>query len=137
VTRSGGPQLRISGGPQRGNPAVADRARQYLAIAKAGQAFPRSVSLPVGSLRIGNDFILYAAGGEITTDYALRLKRESPVPDPWLIGYAYEVPSYIPSARLLKEGGYEAGDTSLKGLGLYGRYNPSIEDIIVEALVGQ
>jgi hypothetical protein len=40
-------------------------------------------------------------------EYALRLKKELGVTV--VLGYANEVPCYIPSEKVLAEGGYEAG----------------------------
>jgi hypothetical protein len=45
----------------------------------------------------------------VCVDYALRLKREIGPGEVWPVAYANEVPCYIPSERILKEGGYEAG----------------------------
>ena len=59
--------------------------------------------------------------------------RSGPPDDPWLIGYAYEVPCYIPSIRILKEGGYEA-DYSLIYYGIYGPFRTSIEGILTERM---
>jgi hypothetical protein len=70
-------------------------------------------------------------------DYALRLKRELAADHPWTIGYAYEVPCYIPSMRVIREGGYEA-ESSLTYYGVYGPFKPAIENLIcsrVKALV--
>jgi neutral ceramidase len=59
-------------------------------------------------------------------DYGHPLKPMLAEDHPWTIGYAYEVPCYIPSARLLKEGGYEA-DSSLIYYGYYGPFRGEIE----------
>lgn len=40
-------------------------------------------------------------GGEVVVDYGIRLKRALAADNPWLVGYAYEVPCYIPSVRIL------------------------------------
>jgi len=48
----------------------------------------------------------------------------------WTIGYAYEVPCYIPSARVIKEGGYES-DSSLIYYGYYGPFRGEIETKLV------
>ena len=50
-----------------------------------------------------------ALSGEVCVDYALRLKRELGPERTWVAGYANQVPCYIPSDRVLAEGGYEAG----------------------------
>jgi hypothetical protein len=54
---------------------------------------------------------------------------------PWLIGYAYEIPCYIPSARLIKEGGYET-ESSLVYYGYYGPFRGSIETQLLTGLEG-
>jgi neutral ceramidase len=48
-----------------------------------------------------------------------------------VVGYAYEVPCYIPTARIIKEGGYEP-DTSLIYYGLYGPFLTKIEPMIID-----
>src|SRR5437763_1814895 len=46
------------------------------------------------------------------------------------MGYSNDVMAYIPSARVLKEGGYEA-DSSQIYYGMPGKWSPTIEDAIV------
>jgi len=69
---------------------------------------------------------LRARAGEVVVDYSRRLKRMLADDHPWPIGYAYEVPCYIPSARLVKEGGYET-ESSMIYYGLYGPFRGGIE----------
>lgn len=47
--------------------------------------------------------------GEVVVDYSLRLKTEFDATRIWVNAYANDVPCYIPSERILKEGGYEGG----------------------------
>jgi hypothetical protein len=49
------------------------------------------------------------------------------------IGYAYEVPCYIPSERLLKEGGYET-ESSLVFYGFYAPFRPGIDTQLIDRL---
>src|SRR2546422_6343146 len=72
-------------------------------------------------------------GGEDVVDYARRFKRIFAADHPWLIGYAYEVPCYIPSVRILKEGGYEA-ESSLIYYGIYGPFRAHIEGILIRKM---
>ena len=49
-------------------------------------------------------------GGEMVVDYSLRLKRElGKRRAVWVVGYSNDVMGYIPSLRVLREGGYEGG----------------------------
>jgi hypothetical protein len=110
--------------------AMRQRAELYLKWLDGGQPLPRSLKLPLAALRLGDDLTFVLMGGEVVVDYSRRLKRLLAEDHPWMVGYAYEVPCYIPSARLLKEGGYEA-ESSLPYYGLYGPFRTSIEDLLV------
>ena len=75
-------------------------------------------------------FTLVALGGEVVVDYALRLAREYPERRTWVAGYSNDVFGYVPSARVLREGGYEGGDAMI----YYGRPGPfteAVEELIV------
>lgn len=67
---------------------------------------------PVQVVRFGRDLTLLAIGGETVVDYSLRLKRELAGPIVWVAGYSNDVFTYLPSSRVLAEGGYEAGGAS-------------------------
>ena len=79
-------------------------------------------------LKIG-DLTLIALAGEVVTDYSLRLKRELGG-DVWVAGYSNDLCSYIPSARMYKEGGYEVIDSMIY-YDLPGPYKPEIEERII------
>jgi len=64
---------------------------------------------PVQMVRFGRDLTMIALGGETCVDYSLRLKRELTESPVWVAGYSNDVFTYLPSARVLAEGGYEAG----------------------------
>ncbi len=94
---------------------------------------PTSQRMPVQVWRFGRDVTLVTLGGEVVVDYALRLRREYADDDVWPVGYANDVFGYVPSARVLKEGGYEGGGALL----YYGRPGPfdaTVEDRIFAAL---
>ena len=66
---------------------------------------------PVQVIQFGNDLSLITLGNEVVIDYVLRLKRElGKVDGPviWVAGYSNVYSGYIPSKRVLLEGGYEA-----------------------------
>jgi hypothetical protein len=74
---------------------------------------------------------MVALGDEVVVDYALRLKKEYPKENLIVAGYCNEVMCYIPSRRVLKEGGYEPVDSMI----YYGHPGPFREDV-EENLVG-
>jgi neutral ceramidase len=74
---------------------------------------------PVQAWRLGGT-TLVAMGGEVVADYALRLKRERASDALWVAAYANDVSCYVPSLRVLDEGGYEGGGAMI----YYGRPGP-------------
>jgi neutral ceramidase len=81
-------------------------------------------------VRFGDDLIMVALAGEVVVDYSLRLKRELAGPVVWVAAYTNDVFGYIPSVRVLQEGGYEAGE-AMRYTDLPGPFAPSIEERIV------
>ena len=72
--------------------------------------------------------------GEVVVDYAVRLKREFDASRLWITAYANDTPCYIPSERVLKEGGYE-GREAMVIYGLPTAWGARVEELIVaEAL---
>ena len=66
---------------------------------------------PVQVIQFGNDLSIITLGNEVVIDYVLRLKRELGKEDGpiiWVAGYSNVYSGYIPSKRVLLEGGYEA-----------------------------
>lgn len=124
---------RLSADAAHADPYVAARANLWLPRVDAGETMPTAVSLPMEVVRIGDDVTFFFLGGEVVVDYALRLRREFAGEGPWMVGYAFEVPCYIPSMRILKEGGYEA-DSSLIYYGIYGPILGRSEDLILAKL---
>lgn len=79
-------------------------------------------------LQIG-DLKLVALAGEVVTDYSLRLKKEFGG-NIWVASYSNDLCSYIPSARMYDEGGYEVVDSMIY-YDLPGPYTPAIEERII------
>jgi hypothetical protein len=116
---------------------VRGRAEAYLKMLSAGRPLPDAVKLPLSVVRVGNELTFVLLGGEVVVDYSRRIKRLLAGENPWTVGYAYEVPCYIPSARVIHEGGYET-ESSMIYYGFYGPFRGEIETQIlgrVDALV--
>ena len=88
---------------------------------------------PVQAVRLGHDLTLVALGGEPVVDYVLRAKRELKGEDLIVAGYCHDVMGYIPSRRVLLEGGYEAVDNTVY-YGLPGPFAESVEETVFAAV---
>lgn len=88
---------------------------------------------PVQAVQFGPDLTLVTLAGETVVDFSLRLKRElagsSAV---WVAGYSNDVFGYVPSLRVLNEGGYEAGG-AFRYSPLPGPFAPTVEERIISA----
>lgn len=95
-------------------------AETLLEILDAEGALPKSYPVPVQVIHFGDQLTMVTMGGEVVVDYSLRLKRElGKSRAVWVAGYSNDVMTYIPSLRVLREGGYEGG-----GAMRYVRSNP-------------
>jgi hypothetical protein len=84
-------------------------ARLNLGRLARGETLPTKVSYLIQTWAFGDGLAIVFLPGEVVVDYSLRLKREFDASRLWVNAYANDVPCYIPSERVLKEGGYEAG----------------------------
>jgi hypothetical protein len=111
---------------------VRRRAERLLKVLEAGGKIDDHYrDYPVQVWRLGGEVLWVALGGEVVVDYKLRLKKElGDGPALWVTGYANDVMAYIPSLRVLKEGGYE-GDTSMIPYGMPTKWGPAVEEKIV------
>jgi hypothetical protein len=117
------------------NKYLAARAKLWLKKLEAGGDVPATYPYPVEAWQLGKSLTLVILGGEVVVDYSLRLKKELG-PNTWLVGYANDVMAYIPSLRVLKEGGYE-GATSMIYYGLPSVWGSRIEELIDAEAVRQ
>jgi hypothetical protein len=118
---------------------VALRANALLKQIDEGRPLSQTYPYPVQIWRLGPGLTWVTLGGEVVVDYSLRLKKELGPDHTWVAAYTNDVMAYIPSQRVLKEGGYEGGGAMLY-YGLPTVWGPEVEETIVKAaheLVGQ
>ncbi len=92
----------------------------------------RRTPYPIQAIRFGKGLTLLALGGEVVVDYALRVKKEFGPDQIVVAAYSNDVMCYIPSLRVLKEGGYEAVDSMV----YYGQPGPFAEDVEERVFAG-
>jgi hypothetical protein len=92
-----------------------------------GPPLPKTYPYPVQAWRLGGEQLWITLGGEVVVDYSLKFKGRFGE-GVWIAGYANDVMAYIPSHRVLLEGGYE-GQSSMM---VYGqpaeRWADDVED---------
>jgi hypothetical protein len=96
-----------------------------------GESLPTNYAVPVSVWQLGNKLTLVALSGETVVDY-VRLSEQVLGPLAlWVAGYSNDVFGYLPSARVLAEGGYETKGLSRGGVG---RFAPEAETVIMETI---
>ena len=114
-----------------GDKFQAGRARLLLDTLERDGLISPTYPYPVQTLRLGDGPRLVTLGGEVVVDYAVRLKIELGRQRTWVAGYANDVMAYIPSERVLREGGYEGGGAMVY-YGLPSPWKAGVEELIVD-----
>jgi neutral ceramidase len=94
------------------------------------ERLPRTYPYPLQAWQFGDSLTVIGMAGEVVVDYALRLKKELGGDTLWVAGYSNDLCAYIPSRRVLEEGGYEGGDAMVYYM-QPGPFAPSVEEVIM------
>jgi len=94
---------------QSTNQYIAYHAKKNLARLDRGGKLPTDLPYMIQTWNFGNELAMVFLPGEVVVDYSLRFKREYDARRFWVNAYANDVPCYIPSKRIWREGGYEGG----------------------------
>src|SRR5439155_18382675 len=99
-------------------------AKQTLAKLERGEKLSTHYPASIAVWQFGKDLTLVGLSGEVVVDYVAMLEKALGPNRLWLAAYANDVYDYLPSARLLAEGGYET-------LGLCGiAFSPRAQEVL-------
>ncbi len=84
-------------------------------------------------IRFNRDLTILAMSGEVVVDYQLKVKKMYSGENMFVAGYCNEVQCYIPSARILREGGYEP-ESSMIYYAFPGPFADNVEEKILGAI---
>jgi neutral ceramidase len=113
--------------------SIAYHAKKNLARLDRGEKLPTQLPYLVQCWSFGRGLAMVFLPGEVTVDYGLRIKHEFDHARVWVNAYSNDVPCYIPSRRVLDEGGYEGAGAML----YYDRptkFAPDVEERIIGAV---
>jgi len=85
---------------------------------------------PLTVARFGDQLLFVAISGETVVDYSRTSKLEFAGPMVWVAGYCTDVFAYLPSQRVLLEGGYE-GRTGIVHQLTPTPFTPSVEETVM------
>ena len=110
-------------------------AQKHLERLQSGETIQTELSYPVQAWRFGNELAVVFLASEVVVDYSLRLKRELDAERLWVGAYANAFPCYIPSERVLAEGGYE-GESAMLYFGPPTRFASGVEKLVIDTVHG-
>ncbi|MDD4107978.1 MAG: neutral/alkaline non-lysosomal ceramidase N-terminal domain-containing protein [Prolixibacteraceae bacterium] len=116
---------RTSGYPKRW-------AERIVREINSGKTQIESYPYPVQVWQLG-DQVIFSLGGELVIEYSVELRRIFGQ-DIFVMGYSNDVMGYIPSVRILREGGYE-GATAQMVYGLPSTWRADIENRIMDEVL--
>lgn len=108
-------------------------ARLALERVQRGGVISPTLDYPMQVWNFDNKMAMVNLAGEVVVDYSTILKDEYGAEQLWINGYSNDVPCYIPSRRIVHEGGYEA-ETNMYWYNQPVPFAPEVEDVILGAV---
>ncbi len=106
-------------------------AKRILEAQERGEPVPAFYRAPLAVWQFGEDLTLVAISGEVVSDYVPLVTEVLDAKRIWVAGYCNQVFGYLPSAKVVREGGYET-------LGLVsahiGWFSADAEKVLVDAI---
>jgi hypothetical protein len=106
-------------------------AGQMLAALDRGEKLPTHYRAPFTVWQIGRDLTLVGLPGEVVVDYVPMIEKAIGPNQLWIAAYCNDVFGYLPSARVLAEGGYETRGLYSGGAGFF---DPAAEEVVVRTV---
>jgi len=111
-------------------------AKMFGDMLKRGEKIPETWPYRIQAFRLGagpHPFTVVALDGEVFCEYSLNISRMLQPTATIVLGYSNGVVTYLPTAKGLEEGGYEA--TAYRLFRLPGPYTREVEQIVLKAAV--
>jgi hypothetical protein len=117
---------------QEGPNWMKPNARRMLEALDAGQPLPAAYRVPVGVWQFGDALTLVGLPGETVGGYVPLVQDALGHRKLWVAGYANDCFGYLPTAKVLAEGGYET-----RGLiSDVGFFSSQAQDVVIAAVRG-
>lgn len=113
--------------------AKGHNAEVHLERIVRGIPIDTALTYPIECLTFGDKLAMLFLGGEVMAEYSLRLKKELGADRLWVSGYTNDVKAYIPTKKMIPEGGYEV-EVNMYYYDHPFRFSDKIEDIIINAV---
>lgn len=106
-------------------------AQRMKAVLDAGEKIPTTYETPIAVWQLGDDLTLVALPGEVVVEYVKLVEQALTPHRLWISAYNNDLFGYLPSKRVLAEGGYETRGLYAGGVGYF---DPSVQDVIIKTV---
>lgn len=104
---------------------------KMLSVLEGEGKLSRTYSTPIAVWQFGEDLTLVGLPGEVVVDYVTLLEKALGPNRLWVAAYCNDVFGYLPSARVLAEGGYETRGLYAGGVGFF---SEDAQDVVVRTV---
>jgi neutral/alkaline ceramidase-like enzyme len=102
-------------------------ARGMLELLDAGQPLPKAYRSSIALWRFGDDLTLLGLPGEAVADYVPMIRQALGTKGLWIAAYCNESFGYLPTAKILEQGGHESMGLTLA----VGLFSPRVEEVVM------
>ena len=102
-------------------------AAAMLGMLERDKPLPQHYRSPIALWQFGDDLTLVGLPGEAVAAYAMKLRRALGAERLWIAAYSNESFGYLPTAKILAEGGHETIGLTLE----IGFFSPDVEKVVV------
>ena len=111
-------------------------AKQMKKVLAEGGTLPTHYTAPIATWGFGDDLTMLAFPSETVSEFALNIRSEHPAVPLWVSSYSNDLFGYVPTAKIVREGGHETiGVTTwLWGTDLensVGLFSEEVEDVMM------
>lgn len=107
------------------------QANAMLKVLESGKSLPTTFDYPISVWQFGDDLTLVGLSGEVVGEYVPLIQQAIGPGRLWIAAYCHEVFGYVPTAQVLKDGGYETRGTYYRGPGFF---SPDAEGVLIKNL---
>jgi hypothetical protein len=107
-----------------------ENARGMLELLDRNQPLPKAYRSSIALWQFGDDLTLVGLPGEAVADYVPMIRDALGPAGLWIAAYCNESFGYLPSAKILAEGGHESMGLTLA----VGLFSPRVEDAVMAAV---
>ena len=113
------------------NSGIQRKASYLLEKLDKNEQIETTLQCPLQVIRFGENLLLIGLSGEPVVEYSIKFKSEFLTQFVWVAGYCNYEFGYLPTWRILKEGGYEA---RMRGMPFSGPFTDTVEKRVIEGV---